>query len=155
MLKLSFLLHLLFEISGHEGYFIICVDPSKLSNPWDSCICTFRALDKLLFSSHLKLVSLDLRATKFFFCRCSFFWRWTSWTPKIPNNSTHARFFRSLASWMVVVLGSHALGKLSSTFKFIRALEYICSRASRLFRRIRSLPNMSSPDSPSFMVKLS
>ena len=44
---------------------------------------------------------------------------WTSSSSFLSWNSSYARFFRSLASWMVMVLGSYASGKLSNTFRFI------------------------------------
>lgn len=90
------------------------VDHSELSDPSDSVICNLRALDKLFFSFLLEIVSSYLRVRKSFFCRWSMFWRWTSWTLRIPNNSSHARLFKSLASLMPMVLGSYTLGKCPS-----------------------------------------
>lgn len=91
-------------------FFIIClnfldmrvisssVDPLQLlSEPSDSAICTFRALEKNLFSSHLEMISPILRVVESLLGRLSRFWRRTSRTLRIPNNSSYARVFRFLA----------------------------------------------------------
>ena len=111
------------------------VDPSELlSKSSDSTIYAFKALEELFFSSRLKLTSPILRVVEYLLGKWYWFWRWTSLTLRIPNNSSHASVFIFLASWMVVVFGSHTLGKLSRIFKFIWALVKVCPRSLRLFR---------------------
>ena len=79
------------------------VDPSKLlSKPSQSGIYTFKALDELFLSSRLELVSPFFWAAEFLFGKWTLFKRWTSWTLRIPNNSSQARVFKFLASWIIV-----------------------------------------------------
>ena len=156
------------ECWNFHFFFIICLnfldikatssslDPLKLLyEPLDSAICTFRVLEEFFFSSYLELTSLVLRVVESLLGRWFQFWRWNSWTLRIPNSSSHAILFKFLASWMAIAFGYHTLGKLSRILKFIWALVKVCPRTSRPLRSTWSLPNMSSADSPSFTEKLS
>ena len=136
VLKFSFLFQHLFELSENESHFIVCgLFKFFFPDLLDSTIYNLRALDDLFFCSLLELVCPNLRATKSLFGRWSLLWRWTSWTLRMPNSSSHARVFMFIASWVGVVFGSHTLGKLSRIFKFIWALAKVCPRASSSFRR--------------------
>lgn len=69
VMKLLILIHDLFELFGHEGHLII-YESFKVIWSIKFNIFTLRASDKFL-SSLPKLVSLNLRAAKSFFCKWS------------------------------------------------------------------------------------